>query len=323
MLLEIICMFKDSKHHLLDSLKTWIPHADSIILVEGGTSQDNCVQLVKDYLQANKIKNVAIRHTKFTDFGSTRNKCFDYSKNKCEFQMILDDSYHLVLDNIREELAKVPSHYRSVVFNLSSIHTEYQMKRTIRTKSKLRYTGKIHEHIEDHPSYYINKVVVRDVVSDYMIQRTDDRFEQDIKCLKYSKTPRDLYIKAMLYYKGYAQKKFTKQEVEEVFNQRINTNSADFEENFMVRVFLAHIYAIEGGYKPAIRLYLEASIIYPPRCGECYYYIYTLCHSEFYLKKAIENRNIGYFRLPVDKSIYSNTCENISAIDQLERLSQT
>lgn len=325
MLLEIICMFRNSSHYLLPCLDNWVKYADRILLVEGGKSKDNCVQLVREYIKNNHLKDkITLRHIAFTDFASARNRCFQYSSNECEFQMIMDDTYRIVNKNLRNELENISPDVRSVECWIESQYTKYKIRRIIRTKSGLRYQGKIHECIHDFSSALIPTITIRDESNDYMVQRTEDRLLYDLKCLEVCETPRELYQKALMCYKGFFKGLFTLSEVKEVFLTRIKYDSSDIEENFMARVFLAHALmsvhhdkqSVDPNLKKEIfKLYLEASIMYPPRAGECYYFIFLLTGLPMYIKRAYDCRDIGTFRLPIDQSIYSNTCEGVSMIE--------
>lgn len=307
-------MFKNSNVYLVECLKNWVQFADSILLVEGGKSDDNCVELVKEYINTNRLESIVkLYHIEFTNFADSRNKCFEFSDKKCQFQLILDDSY-VIVNNIRKELVNIPKKYKSVKFYISSEYSTYIMKRCIRTNSGLRYNGKIHETIFDNNSYFIDKVLVKDLTSDYMKNRTDQRLLYDLQCLNIVDTPKELYMKCLLYYKAYCKKIKTKEETINIFLKRTLCDTIDIEENFMTRLFLGHIYMVcydSGDYtrediNQAFKYYLEASLIFPSRSGECYFYAYLISDLDIYLKKAYEKRFIGNYRLPVDLSLYGD-----------------
>lgn len=210
-LIHITFMIKNSgdviRYVLTENLKI----ADQITVLDTG-STDNTLDIVNEIAiqEPNRIK---VYEEPFIDFSTSRNRLMDLAEEKnrkCAFHIMLDDTYVLRNANLlREFLHEIRSdEFESFSINIKGIDVIYSSNRIIRPESKLRYQYKIHETINSNAKESalipIYKGYIEDLQSEYMVKRTADRKENDLKLLfeeldENPKDPRIYYYIAETY----------------------------------------------------------------------------------------------------------------------------
>ena len=189
-LIHITFMIKNSgdiiRYVLTENLKI----ADQITILDTG-STDNTLDIV--YEIVNKDPNrIKVYEEPFVDFSTSRNRLMDLAEEKnrrCAFHIMLDDTYVLRDSNkLRKFLDEIRSdEFPSFSINIKGRDVIYSSNRITRPESKLRYHYKIHEIIDckngESALIPIDKGYIEDLQSDYMVDRTMNRKENDLKLL--------------------------------------------------------------------------------------------------------------------------------------------
>ncbi len=316
-ILQIVCMWNNSGETLLKAMDTWKYNCSQIVLVNAGKCTDNTEALLANWKLYNSTCNLKMFKIAFQGFSKSRNKSLDLAfNNKYRFTMMLDDSYTLNDDFLEDDLEGLTSNIKCIEIYIKTHEFVYNHRRIIRTNSKLRWTGRIHEYIDSNSDWQRPGVTVLDLYSEGHKKRTEERLYYDLGCLHEPRTTRELYQKALIYYKMYSMGLMDFDTTLKTFQLRFLYSGGSIEEDFMTCIFIGNLWSTQSPemVQNAVRAYITASEIFPNRCGECYLFIYLITNLEFYLLRAYKNKFVGEFRLPVDLRIYSNT-SSVSVID--------
>lgn len=312
MKIQLCLIVSNAEYCIKKTLDTWINHVDSIhILLNNCT--DNTKQILLNYND-----KLTIYDSEFTNFAETRNKCLDlaYSPDY-DFTIMIDDTYELNTKlSLKSILTRVPFMYECCYLTIKTDTIQYKSIRVIRTKSKLRFTRPIHEIIENAYPYDITDCFIYDRNYPQMVERTIARNYLDLEILeKQEKDPRTLFNIACTKNNLLKVGLTPIDDVIKAFIVRCNTPSEHKEETFFCYLLLGLLYSmneIKGlnestRMKKSVECLINASIIYPPRCAEAYYFIYELSQSKFWLEKAykcLKYYNPKLIKLPYNKEVY-------------------
>lgn len=300
-LIQLIMIVKNAGNNFENILKENYDIFDRWTILDTG-STDNTVETIKHVL-INKKGN--LYEEPFINFKESRNRSLDLAKNKCKFNIILDDTY-IVKNNIRAFLKSVRSDQLSDSFSIyiQSNDVIYGSNRIIKSETNLRYKFKIHEVIDniDNKNVMIpyETSYIYDNMDVYMVKRTAERKNLDIQLLnemieEEPDNPRHLYYLAQTY-------KLMKQydKTEEYYLKRINHPNEGFVSELIDTYFeLARLYnfLLHRPWEECLKYYLKAYELDPDRPDSLYYigmhYYYDTCtttdniiHAYEYLKKA-------------------------------------
>lgn len=310
--LQVLIMAYNSQDTIAETMLSYKDIADRFIICIDKKTTDNTVKIIKEM----KLKSVKFHYITFTDFATARNMCLELAGNDYKWTMFVDDSYKLIRpENLIKDLKQTPDGTRAVSINICTNNNVYKSVRILKSIHNIRYIGKVHEIPNQPADYFTNGCYIEDVQCAAHAARTLDRVYDDIRVLSscIEPTPTNLFLFAnclsTLYHNDLSK-------IDMAINAYNNRAAIryDAEQRFMSSLSMGHLLIKKGilegdrnTYKnDTIKSYLSAAIIYEPRAGECYYYIYLLTNNKYYLAKAYENRIIGNHRLNVDFRLYSN-----------------
>ena len=291
--MNVVLLVKNGQDTIQSIIKSYSGHKMSIFVDDKTT--DNTRDLVPNF-----------QAISFKGFSITRNECLDKCYNTdYKWTMIIDDSYELVDNGIMDELDKLDKSIVCVSIIIKTGKMEYQSKRIIRTKSKLRYIGDIHENINFESQYLIKNAYINDVQCDNHKKRTLDRIDFDMSKLV-NTDDRTLYYKAEYTHILYNNDRATLEQVIGAYKLRIANNSPDNEETFICLMRL-------GLLTRDLKYYIQAAIKFKNRAGEAWLYAYFLLGEPLFIERAYLHRKLGNHRLPCDTSIYDG-CDGYNGL---------
>jgi glycosyltransferase involved in cell wall biosynthesis/tetratricopeptide (TPR) repeat protein len=209
---------------------------------------------------------------------------------------MLDDSY-ILTGNVRNFLQLVRDDESADSYNVfvDGENTIYGSNRIIKTDRKLRYIYKIHEIIQPYNNITIQipikEILIKDIPSNYMIQRTCTRKPLDLKLLlemldENSENPRTLYYIASTYTELENWEKAL-----EFFHKRIYAQPEGYNEEITDSYLWKAILSQKLNYHWSIceQLYLDAYKHDPSRSDALYSIGY------YYIKNNDVARAYEYF----------------------------
>ena len=143
-LLELVMIVKNSSDDLAPTLRAAKPYIDSWTILDTGSS-DGTPEVVRQ-----ELCDVpgSLHQEPFVDFSTSRNRALELAGTKCEFTLMLDDTYHIVNGaGLRRDLKKARKKTNVAGCNIliQTGATLYPSTRILRTADKVRYRHKIHE----------------------------------------------------------------------------------------------------------------------------------------------------------------------------------
>ena len=181
-LINLCIMVKNAGKGFRDVLKQNLPYVDYWTFLDTG-STDDTVKIIKEVM---KDKRGELHQEPFINFRDSRNRLLDLARNRCVFNVMLDDTYVLKGD-LRDFLTQVRGDDLADSFNLfiTENDTMYGSNRITKSNRKLRYRYTIHEIIEPNMCLQIPKkyAYISDIPSNYMKVRTKQRKQLDLKLL--------------------------------------------------------------------------------------------------------------------------------------------
>lgn len=299
---NLICLtmiVKNAGRSFENILKENLPFIDRWCILDTG-STDGTQDVIKETL---KNKKGILYEEPFINFKDSRNRCLELAGVKCQFIIMLDDTY-ILKGNIRKFLNEVRGDIFADSFSLliQSDDTEYYSNRIIKSKTNLRYIHTIHEVITDQNNVNVTiprtEAFIYDYRSDYMETRTMDRKQFDLELLfkeleEKPDDPRTIYYIGQTY--GCMGDEINKAKY---FEMRIKLDGY-IQEKIDALFELARCYnfKIKDQWKRCEELYLEAYNLDQNRPDSLYfvgihYYLekeYNLAYD--YFKKAFD---VGY-----------------------------
>lgn len=186
-LLELVMIVKNSGDHIIKTLECIKPIIDCYTILDTG-STDNTISNIKNVLTGIKGN---VYEEPFINFRDSRNKSLQLSYKTCKYQIILDDTYHIYdCSALKKYLQKHDYPAFAIKIRNRNGGMEYFSHRIIRTKYNFLYKYKVHEIFDfreyEHEAHTITKdeICIIDEESNYMMNRSKNRLQKDIKFLK-------------------------------------------------------------------------------------------------------------------------------------------
>jgi hypothetical protein len=228
-----------------------------------------------------------------------------------KWTLMIDDSYQL-LTNFNE-LENVPDYVDAVSVVITKEDSmENLSNRIIRTSSKLRYIGDIHEYIDSKLTYPVKSIKLLDLVTPEQQLRTFTRNTQDLKILEGKTDSRSLYYTACTLNNQYIQGHISWNLVVDAFMKRLEKDDYP-EERFTSMIHIANILHRHGSYFESQKFYLKAAIEYQPRAGEAYFYLYLCSKIPYWLEMSYKHRKVGKCMMSYDPKVYEVLIPNCYA----------
>lgn len=236
-LVHILIMVKNGGEDFRIMLESNLKYADHITILDTG-STDNTLDIIDTIWKSNNRPSITVYQEPFINFKESRNRLLDLTDatwdkvkedlvydepfipvwnsehkkltiptEEYAFKIFLDDTYCLQGD-LRGFLSEARSDDIADSFSLfiNEVDMTYSSNRITKPQRKLRYKYRIHEIIEDNTNILIprDKTSIKDINSNYMAERTQNRKKQDLEWLfeeleESPDDPRSLYYIAETY----------------------------------------------------------------------------------------------------------------------------
>lgn len=193
MSIELVMIVKNAETVLSDTLKTVLPFVKECTILDTG-STDSTINIIKSF------NTIRLFEEKFVDFSTSRNRAIELSTQKCDYTLVLDDSFNILHP---EMLCKIIKSNKDMYYiSVNTVHDHYYSNRLFRTSKQYKYKYKIHEFIASNKSDTIsfidrNVLSIKDVKDDNAKKRTSERLHCDVQWLeqdlKEEKTTRIYY----------------------------------------------------------------------------------------------------------------------------------
>jgi hypothetical protein len=304
MTIQLLMIVSNGEDTILNCLKSYEQAVDRYFICINNSS-DQTRYIVKEFKKSCAVP-VVIKFIDFDGFANTRNKALELSYDlRYTWTLFVDDSYNLS-DNFMSSLTKLDTlnvHCGSVIIRRNTM--VYNSNRIVRTASKLKFTGTIHEVI-NRDSDFSTKILLEDIGTERQLQRTAERVNYDLICLGDLQDARSMYFRAGCYVQLYMRGECDISVPIEHYKKRIACATTDAEETFLSYFHLGHLMTVSKCVKEAVYNYLKAALLFPNRAGEAYLAVYLLTGNNHFITKAYEHRTLGPCRLAADKELYSD-----------------
>ena len=308
-LINLCMIVKNAGDGFKHVLEQNLPYIDRLTILDTG-STDNTVDIIKNVL---KDKKGDLYQEPFINFSDSRNRCLDLANKLCKFNIMLDDTY-ILSGNVREFLKSIRSDEFADSYNVMVKNNDimYGSNRITKSDLELKYIYKIHEIIQKENNVVVqiptDQIIINDIDSEYMQQRTKNRKQSDLKLLfaeieQTPNNPRHLYyigqtyIELKIWDKAY-----------EYFGKRIEHPVEDYREEVTDSYF-------QLGYIGETKLNLEWE-----KCEEMYMKCYRhepsrpdalFCVGYYYYTKNHNNKAFEYLKKGFELGFPSTVTSNL------------
>lgn len=239
-LINFCLMVKNGGDQLEQMLTENLPIIDRYTILDTG-STDNTVETIKKVL-ANKTGD--LYEEDFINFRDSRNRLLELAGDSCKFNLMVDDTY-VVRGDLRKflNIVRCDQTSDSFVVDIKSDDVVYGSNRITRPEKNLKYIHKVHEVIQENNNYAVhipNKYCFcEDKKSDYMMTRTKDRLEFDLKIL-FEEIENNKHDTRSYYYVAQTYKLMGNHEKAfEYYLKRTEFQSSGFREEYVESIFEA------------------------------------------------------------------------------------
>lgn len=191
-LLHLVMIVKNGGNDIVNMLEKNKKYIDHWTILDTGSidgTQSRILDLMKDVPGE-------LYEEPFVDFEYSRNRSLELAGDKCEWIIVLDDTYEIMNgDALRVYLNQECNKINSLTLTIEDKINKYPSTRIIRSKCGYRYKYRVHEMIIAPGSaaldYNISYLI--DNTSDYMKKRSEERYSKDYEILKedFEKNPTD------------------------------------------------------------------------------------------------------------------------------------
>ena len=190
--IAVLIMAKNEKKRLLITLESIKKIADSLVFYDTG-SEDNTIEIARDFCSLNDIP-FRLSEGKFKNFSESRNESLEFadSFDDIDYILLLDTNDELkggekLIENCKEFMNKPNTGFLLSQEWWSGQYDKYYNIRLIKSRQSWRYTGRVHEWIENTKLKDRNDQEARDesvvkLVSEIVIFQ--DRTQDDDKTSK-------------------------------------------------------------------------------------------------------------------------------------------
>ena len=204
-LLHLCMIVKNAGDGFKEILESNIDYIDEWTVLDTG-STDDTINIINEVLKNKKGK---LYEEPFINFRDSRNRCLELAGQNCKFIIMLDDTY-VLKGNVRSFLELIRGEQFADSYNIfvNSKDTVYGSNRLLKADRQLKYIYKIHEIIQNYDNVVvqcpIHEIFIGDINNEYMIKRTMDRKQSDLKLLnelldEQPNVPRTLYYLTQTY----------------------------------------------------------------------------------------------------------------------------
>ena len=200
-LLGLVMIVRDEAHGIAATLRSFAPYVDYWTIMDTG-STDNTVDVIRETLR-DVPGDLVIGD--FVDFSTARNRALEHHGEKTTWTIMPDaDDYLVGGDKLRAQLPRDNSGPNGFMVNLRRGHLDYYLPLVLRSSRRLRYVGRVHEHVDRLLDQKIAGVEVRQDQPPQSREASRKRWERDARLLEEdlksnSRNPRTLFYLAQTY----------------------------------------------------------------------------------------------------------------------------
>lgn len=260
-LLGLVMIVKNEAHGIAGTLRSFVPYIDYWTIVDTG-STDNTVEIIRETLR--DIPGDLVLG-EFVDFSTTRNQALDAHAVKTRWTIMPDADDRLVGgDALRTQLLAADAGADGFMVNLRRGHLDYYLPLVLRSSRKLRYIGKVHEHVDSIFDKKLGGVEIHQDAPPLSREASKKRWERDLRLLEEdlklsSRNPRTLFYLAQTH-----ECLGQKEEAAERYLERIAVGGW-IDETFEAHLRLAGIYRSKSFDVEADHWLLKAHAFMPDR----------------------------------------------------------
>jgi glycosyltransferase involved in cell wall biosynthesis/tetratricopeptide (TPR) repeat protein len=311
-LLELVMIVKDSEQVIQPVLESCIPYINHYTILDTG-SLDNTIKIIQSTFK-DKIKGNIFQEP-FVDFSTSRNRVLELAGDRCQYTLMLDDTY--ILQGGEKFIKKIKKtmkeSYNVRIFDKQDQQIYYST-RVLSTLKKYRYQFRVHEipKLDKIPYQLDDEDIFLLDDKSKTVQRSIHRYNKDIQNLLLDLKDKTDPLRS-LYYLGLTYtitENFI--EAEKYFEERIKISRIQDEYLYQSLYNLALIkYKLGRNSTDIQNLFINSLKIFPNR-GEPLYQLAVLYYkngniseAHFLLEKTIYLQVPLKYNLEVDLSIYS------------------
>ena len=260
-LLGLVMIVRDEGHGIAATLRSFAPYIDYWTIMDTG-STDDTVDVIRETLR-DVPGDLVIGD--FVDFSTARNRALAHHGEKTRWTIMPDADDCLVGgDKLRAQLPRDDSGHEGFMVNLRRGHLDYYLPLVLRSSRKLRYVGRVHEHVDRLLDQKIVGVEVRQDPPPQSREASRKRWERDARLLEEDlkanpRNPRTLFYLAQTY-----ECLDDKPKAIELYEKRISVGGW-IDETFEAHLRLAGAYRATSDDVEADRWLLKAHAFMPDR----------------------------------------------------------
>ena len=203
-LIELVMIVKNSGEILKTCLEINKKYIDYWTILDTG-STDNTCSIIQETLKDIPGK---LHHGNFEHFSQARNDSLNLSSKKCQFTIVLDDSYIIHGgDKLRKFLKKSKKDAFKIKigkFENAFLNNDYTSIRIFRTNKNFRYIYRVHEIFDIKNQNCIDiiqdkEIFLNDLTFEAHTSRSFSRYKKDIELLLLDHKDNELDYKTIYY----------------------------------------------------------------------------------------------------------------------------
>ena len=238
-LLQLVMIVKNSGKEIIRMLEASKPFIDNWTILDTG-STDGTQERIKEVLKGVPGN---LYEEPFVDFSYSRNRALDLAGKKCEWNIMLDDTYEIRNGKeLRLFLKKKTKKVNSVLMFVNDEKNKYPSLRLSRSSCGYRYKYRIHEYLDAKNPTVLDENIsfLFDFSTDFMKQRTSERQLSDYKMLKedFEKNPRD---QRLCYYLAVTCRNLGRYTESNAYYNKIIDEDNDMEDKNESEIYDSHL----------------------------------------------------------------------------------
>lgn len=327
MKIQAVFLIYNCQELIINTLTSYLNKVDRIMIFIDKKSSDNTEALVNDFRRAHLKADIEVHKIKFDGFANTRNACLDKSYNiDYDWTMMFDDSFiletnnqeslynELMIYNNKKDINCISISIQTKTYDKKS-NASYPSKRIIRTVSRIRYTGTIHEEFASasHATLLHSRII--DYKSKEAFERSCNRIDYDIQQLKGLTDNRSLFLRANMEIILLERGRTTIDNCIQRYAEYIIKSQCTVEEEaYVAMTTISELWfeKFERGECDVDELadncifwYIRSAVTFPNRAGESYFKLFIITNNIRHLELAYKNRFLKEHRLPMNENFYS------------------
>lgn len=260
-LLGLVMIVKDEAHGIAETLNSFAPYIDYWTIMDTG-STDDTVAIVQETLH--DVPGEVLTGD-FVDFSTARNRALSHHGEKTRWTIMPDADDRLVGgEKLREQLPADDLGAEGFMVNLRRGHLDYYLPLVLRSSCKLRYVGRVHEHVDRMIEQKLVGAEVHQTPPSQSREASKKRWERDARLLEEDLKANPLHSRALFYLAQTYECLDDKPKAIELYQRRIAVGGW-IDETFEAHLRLAGACRAVSDHDQAARWLLKAHTLVPDR----------------------------------------------------------